>query len=281
MRHAIVLSSTLAASLSGSAFATITGNNVFGDAYLVVDGAKTYSVLDVYMKSNNANDIFSSVAGVSAYKASWILQEKVGSGTATNSTISFKHAGNSSWNPNYTDAAGAAWDSFVTAGMREQSNDGYGGTIGLTVNDFINFNTPNAGKITGSATGSGPTWNASAGANPATNPYCKFGYYNGQTGSINTAKAVTNIAGNGITAGQSLDNHFMIARVALDTADMVAGTTYTFKMQFIFSCVSDGIVQNGSTDANFRINQSLTFAVPAPGAVAAIGLAGLIGRRRG
>ena len=281
MRHAIVLSSTLAASLSGSAFATITGNNVFGDAYLVVDGAKTYSVLDVYIKSDSATDIMSSVYGVSTFKASWILQEKIGSGTATNSTKLFKHAGNSTWNPNYTDAAGAAWDSFLTAGMREQSNDGYGGTtIGLT-NDpgFSNFNTANAGKITGATTGNGPGWYPAAGANPATNPYCQFGYYNGGS---NNAKATRTIAGNGIAAGGSLNNMFMIARVTLDTADMTAGTSYLFKTTFGMTGVSNGTTVAGSTNTNFRVNGvSLTFAaVPSPGAAALVALAGMVGRRR-
>jgi len=270
-----------------SAMATVTGTTAFGDAYIVTDGAKKYSVLDVYMKSNNANDVFSSVAGVSAYKASWILQEKVGSGTAANSAVVFRHAGNSSWNANYAAASNASynptsaqWDSFVTTGMRVQDADAYGATpIALTSDPgFSNMNTANAGKITGATTGNGPGWYPAAGANPATNPYCKFGYYNGAS---NLAKATTTIAGNGIAAGGSLDNHFMIARLAIDTADMVAGTTYTFKMQFTFSCVSDGVTKNGSTDANFRVSQSLTFAaVPGPGALAAVSLAAFLRRRR-
>ena len=285
MRHAHLIAASATACVAASAFATVTGTTAFGDAYLVVDGAKTYSVLDVYMKSNNANDIFSSVAGVSAYKASWILQEKVIPGLPTNSAVVFRHAGNSSWNANYAAASNASWnptsakwDSFVTTGMRVQDADSYGATpIALTSDPgFSNMNTANAGKITGATTGNGPGWYPAAGANPATNPYCKFGYYNGAS---NLAKATTTIAGNGITAGQSLDNHFMIARVALDTADMVAGTTYTFAMKFTFSCVSDGVSKNGSTDANFRINQSLTF-VPGPGALAAVSLAAFLRRRR-
>ncbi|MBM4007953.1 MAG: hypothetical protein FJ292_10455 [Planctomycetes bacterium] len=36
----------------------------------------------------------------------------------------------------------------------------------------------------------------------------------------------------------------------------------------------------GATNAAYRYNQLLTFAVPAPGAAALVGLAGLVGRRR-
>jgi hypothetical protein len=45
--------------------------------------------------------------------------------------------------------------------------------------------------------------------------------------------------------------------------------------------VSNGATVTGSTNANFRVNTTLTFAaVPAPGAVALMGLAGLVARRR-
>jgi len=270
MRNSTLLASAVAAGMASSALATITGTSLFGDSYLVVDGAKTYSVMDVYIKSNNANDVVSSVYGVSAFKASWVQ----------NQSKLFKHAGNSSWNPNYTDAAGAAWDSFVTAGLRGQSNDGYGGTtIGMTADPgFSNMNTANAGKITGATTGNGPGWYPSAGANPSTNPYASFGYYNGAS---NNAKATVTIAAHGIAAGGSLNNMSMIARLAIDTADMVNGTTYLFKAQFAMTAVSNGVTKTGSTDTNFRVSQSLTFAsIPSPGSAALVALAGLVGRRR-
>ena len=67
MRHSMILSAAATAAISGSALATVIGNQVFGDSYLVVDGAKTYSVLDVYVKSNSATDIFSSGYGGQFY----------------------------------------------------------------------------------------------------------------------------------------------------------------------------------------------------------------------
>jgi hypothetical protein len=255
-----VLTGVAAALCTQATQATVIGNQVFGDAYLVVDGAKTYSVLDIYVKSDKSTDIFASLYGVSTYKASWILQEKIGAGTATNSTKALKHAGGSSWNPNYTDAAGAAWDSFVTMGLRTQSNDGDGGTLTAVTADpgFSNMNSANATRITGASTGNGPGWYPAAGAAPAWNPYCVFGYYNGAS---NTAKCRAEIPGNGVTPGSSLDNMFMIARVTMDTADMVAGTTYSYKARFAMTVVSDGVTRTGSTNTSFRVDQSLTFAL--------------------
>ena len=60
MRHSIIATAAVA-SVAGSAMATVTGNKVFGDSYVVQDGSTKYSVLDVYVKSNSANDIFALV----------------------------------------------------------------------------------------------------------------------------------------------------------------------------------------------------------------------------
>jgi hypothetical protein len=275
MRHAMILSAAATAAFSGSALATVIGNQVFGDSYLVVDGGKTYSVLDVYAKSDKATDAFASVYGVSFYKASWTQVQG----------LDFKHVAGTSWNPNSPDAA--SWDSFVTLGMRVQAADEYGFTpIALTPNGFSNISstvTTSNNRLRGFAGGNGPGWYPSVGAHPSTNPFCSFGYYNGQTGTINTAKATGNIAGNGIAAGQSLDNHFMIGRFTIDITDVVATAVegdFTMHLKFAMTVVSDGVTRTGSTNADFRVDQTLSFAVPAPGAAGLLALAGLGGRRR-
>ncbi|MGA1265933.1 MAG: hypothetical protein ACO32J_02000 [Phycisphaerales bacterium] len=274
MRISTLAAAAFAAGMAASASATITGNAVFGDSYIVSDGGRTYSVLDVYIKSNNANDVVASVYGVSAHKAEWVQQQN----------RDFMHSNNSSWNPN--NVSGAAWDSFVTAGMRNQLASEYGATpIALTADPgFSNFNTANAKKVVGPATGNGPGWFPAAGANPATNPYASFGNYNGQSGSINTAKngGEARLAGNGIAAGSSLDNMFMIGRFTIDITDALEGD-FTMALKFAMTVVSDGVTRSGSTNAAFRVDQSLTFAntVPSPGAVALLGLSALVsGRRR-
>jgi hypothetical protein len=256
--------------LTSSALATVEGTRLYGDAYLVVDGAKTYSVLDVYIKATQSTDIVASVYGVAAYKASWVQ----------NQTLSFRHAGNSSWNPNYTDAAGAAWDSFVTTGLRTQTNDGDGGTaIAVTADPgFSNMNSANATRITGSSTGNGPGWYPSVGSTAATNPYCVVGCYNG---AANIAKTQSNIAANGINAGGSLDNMFMLARLAIDTADIGAGVIPTITIKLAMTVLNTGSTTStgGGTNVSYRANSTLSF-VPGPGALAAVSLAAFMRRRR-
>ena len=273
MRNSTFVAAAFAAGLAASASATITGNAVSGDSYLVNDGGRTYSVLDVYIKSNNANDVVASVYGVAAYKAEWTqLQGR-----------DFKHTAGTSWNPNSPDAA--SWDSFVTTGMRVQTADEDGATpIALTADPgFSNFNSTSPtsnNRLRGPTSGNGPGWFPAAGANPASNPYSRVGYYNGQSGPINTAKASSNIAGNGINAGQSLDNMFMIGRFTIDITGAEADL-FTMKLKFAMTGVSNGATVSGSTNANFRVDSTLTFAqVPAPAAAALLGLAGLVTRRR-
>jgi fibronectin type 3 domain-containing protein len=241
--------------VASAAIATVTGNQVFGDAYLVQDGVRTYSVLDVYARSDSALDTFSSVYGVASFKASWIQDQ----------TVDFVHAGNSSWNPNYTDAPGATWDSFVTCGMRVQESDEYGSTPILLTADpgFSNFNTANAKRVVGPVAGNGPGWFPAAGANPEANPFCRFSHYNGIATSVNRAKAAYDVAGNGIAPNQSLDNHLMIGRFAIDVTGLAAGTTRTMTLKFAMTAVSDGVIRSGSVDTAFRVNQTLRFAVPA------------------
>ena len=291
MRHSILLSSLSAASIAASASATVIGNQVFGDAYLVRDGATTYSVLDVYVKSvnNTQNDRFANVAGIDAYKSAFVQRDG----------LQFRHAGNSSWRPNFTGGATAgsvampdgityglhnqAWDSFVTSGLRYQSNDGGGATaLQLTPTFFTNFSAANAGTIAGNTSGTngGAGWYPLAGGTAASNPFCQFSYYNGQTGAVNTAKAATTISGNGITAGQSLDNHFMIGRFTIDVTNWQFINLPTMSLKFAMVVVSDGVQKSGAVDANFRVDQTLSFAVPSPAAGAMLALAGVCGRRR-
>jgi hypothetical protein len=271
--HMFVGSTAMIMGLTSSALATVEGTRLYGDTYLVTDGAKTYSVLDVYIKASQSTDIVASVYGISSWKASWVQ----------NQSLSFRQAGGSSWNPNYTDAAGAAWDSFVTAGIRTQTNDGYGANaIALTADPgFSNMNQANATKITGSSTGNGPGWYPSLGATASANPWCVVGFYNGAT---NIAKTQSNIAANGINAGGSLDNMFMLARLAIDMADVGAAVTPTVTIKLGMTVLNTGSATStgAGTNAAYRAQSTLEFAtaVPGPGALAAVSLAAFMRRRR-
>jgi len=261
-----------ALAVSASAFATVTPGTLFGDSYIVVDGAKTYSVLDVYIKCTNAADIISSTCGVTAYTSNYTL----------NNGKEFKQSANqasaSSWLPVNND--GSVWDSFVTTGCRVQGSDttlagGQAGFLGMQL-DTNWASTSTGGRIDGQAGGAG--WYPSIGASTTTNPYCKAGQYSG-TGSVNTAKATSTIAGNGITAGQSLTNYWMIGRFTIDvTGDSATNNTLT--LQFAVAGKNTGTTPfTGATQTAGRFSYTLTY-VPAPGAAALVGLAGVACRRR-
>ena len=275
------LSLVSALALSASAFATVTPGTLFGDSYIVTEGAKTYSVLDVYIKCSSAADIISSTFGTSAFKSSYTL----------NNGKEFKQSANqavaSSWLPVNDD--GSAWDSFVTTGCRVQGSNttlasGQAGFLGMQL-DTNWASSSNGGQIVGSAGGAG--WYPSIGASTSTNPYARAGYYTG-TGSVNTAKCTSFIGGpnidsndNGITPGQSLSNYWMIGRFSIDVTGEIP-TSNTLTMQFGVAGKNNGTTTfTGATQAAGRFSYTLTYAaVPAPGAAALLGLGGALSRRR-
>jgi hypothetical protein len=75
----------------------------------------------------------------------------------------------------------------------------------------------------------------------------------------------------------------MIGRFTIDITDVVATAVegdFTMRLIFAMTVVSDGVTRSGSTSADFRVDQALTYAVPAPAALSVLGVAGLISRRR-
>ena len=266
MRTATLAAAALAAGVSGSAFATIS-NQLVGDSYILKVGsgasAKFYSVLDVYVKCGASTDIVSSTFGVSAYVASTTMNQ----GDAfvqQNSTLA-----NSAWLPT---AGQAAYDSFVTCGNRDQTS----ASSTLSMQLDTNWSAGTGAGIAG--TSGGPGWYPAVGANTSTNPYARAGFYNGVT---NTAKTDRTIAGNGIVTGGSLDNLWMVGRFSIDVTGISDSATKTMTMVFAVAGKNNGTTTvTGATNASYRYNQTLTFAVPAPGAAALLGLAGLVGRRR-
>lgn len=253
--------------LTGSAFATIS-NQLIGDSYIVKVGAgasaRFYSVMDVYVKCGASTDIVSSTFGVSAYQASTVM----------NQGDAFVQAAGSSWAPTTNSDGGV--DSFVTAGLRTQSSANTLNLLGDT--NFTNFSTVGAGSINSLAGSAGAGWYPGIGANTNTNPYARAGFYNG---AGNVAKASSTIAGNNIAAGGSLDNAWMVGRFVIEVTGLADGTQKDMTMRFAIAGKNNGVTTvTGATNAAYRYNQTLTFAVPAPGAAALLGLAGLVGRRR-
>jgi len=254
---------------ASSAFATVTPTTLFGDSYIVKDGAgataKFYSVLDVYIKGNNAADIISSTFGVTAYTSAFTMNQG-------DAFVQSNGGANSAWQPS---AGQTGWDSFVTTGNRDQASAA--STLSLLLD--TNWSSGTGAAISGTA--GGPGWYPGVGASTSTNPYARIGFYNGDTTAINTAKATTNIAGNGITAGQSLNNHWMIGRFVIEVTGLDASAVKTMTLKFAIAGKQNGSTTfTGATSTAGRFNSTLNFAVPAPGAAALVGLAGLLIRRR-
>ena len=268
--------------LSASAFATVTPGTLFGDSYIVKDGAgasaRFYSVMDVYIKCSSSADIISSTFGVTAYQSAYTQNQGKAFMQSANEAVA------ASWLPVNNDGKG--WDSFVTTGCRVQGSNtslasGQAGFLNLQL-DTNWASSSNGGRIDGTAGGAG--WYPAIGASTSTNPYAKAGQYSG-TGAVNTAKATTTIAGNGIAAGQSLTNYWMVGRFTIDVTQADPNTPVTgpltLSMKFAIAGKNNGTTTfTGATQAAGRFDYTLTYAVPAPGAAALVGLAGMIVRRR-
>ena len=79
------------------AMAAVTPGTLFGDSYLVTDGARTYSVLDVYLKCTTSKDIISSVFGTTGWGSSYGL----------NNGKTFVHSNGNGTNSAWLPAAGS------------------------------------------------------------------------------------------------------------------------------------------------------------------------------
>lgn len=322
MNTRFVLSAS-ALAITSSAFATVSPTMV-ADTYTIADGGRTYSVLDIYLKSSNSNvsDVGNPLTGLSSFEFILATSKAVRTGAAVTSDI-FVQTDNSSWAP--TNTSGKAWDSFVTAGARQQGATvtnlagsvkdiaGAGAITGAT--DFAQYTVANSNYINNGFNGGWLPTGVGSGAYStsaaAQNPFARLSVYNaiwapggtkaglaylGSTLNRNDlnskgeilqgrAAAVGTGVSNGM-AGSTLDFHFMIGRFAID----VTGSTEAITMQFQGnmtgrhgSITSDniGTIFTGATTASYKASQFFTFAaVPAPGAFALLGLAGLLSRHR-
>ena len=248
------------AAMSGAqvAMATVTPGTLFGDSYIVKDGegasARYYAVMDVYIKCSSSADIILGVFGVTNFPV--IVR--------TEPEKCFQHSNTGAtncWLPTNDD--GVVWDSFVTTGCREQGSSGtlsggFGGFLDLQLS--VAPDGPQTDCCKCLLTG----WSPRIGAGTSTNPYSRAGQYGGN-GSVNTAKASTTIAGNGITAGQSLTNYWMVGRFTIDVTGDYA-TNNTLSMQFCIAGKNNGTTTftgaTGPTQAAGRFNYTLTYAAP-------------------
>ena len=240
----------------------------------VVSGVtRTYSAIDVFVDCDNAADYIVNFYGVQL-KKSFVGVVKNGvsnSATATNTTatngVLFNQGTgtNKGWNPDFDNADGL-YDSFVTIGGRTQDAAGNPDSGNQLAKDpsFANFSSSTSGfgtlrTGTTTTTDDGPGWYS---ADP-----------NNQMNK----------------AGSYADLKIMLGHFVVDVTSYL-GTTNSIQLSFLATYT---IKINGTTQQQNRTSPGsptqttssvpLTFdfyPVPAPGAVALIGVAGLVSRRR-
>jgi len=225
-------------------------------------GANT--VIDLYAGVDNASDKFLNVynANISTSLAGGFFQ-KAGLATKT-------------WKPDtagFTSTRNTNDDSFMTAGTF--SGGQYGGEYyaSANTNGDPNFN--------------GTSWNATPASPAATTVPANAGWYTGDPTSVdNRAESLAGMIGRvntGITASVGVPPSFTAGSAGTANAaygiwcgHLVVVGTGSMGTSVLWSAsvsIKDGVT--GATDQ--RIS---TFAVPAPGALALLGIAGFASRRR-
>ena len=232
---------TAAASVVASADAGFAGFVAFSRNV----GSNT--VIDVFAAVDNAGDKFLNVYNT----------------VSNGSFVQKAGLSNKTWKPdaaNFTSTRNTFDDSFMTAGCF--SGGSYGGEF------YASGNTSGDPNFTGTS------WNASPASLPATTIPSLAGWYTGDPPSIDnvaellsaTATGGTRLDGTG-AAGKAYGiwcAHFVVTGI-----NKVIGTDFTFSA---FASIKD---VNGSTS---QASSSFT-PIPAPGAIALLGMAGALSRR--
>jgi len=246
---------------AASANASILGYS--GTNYLVVDGSRRYSVMDVYVNCSNAFDKCVNYYGQNLPgKNGWVTTTMNGvtnandSATATNGAA-WVHSNGTGWMPS-SNANANAWDSFVTVGARSQSEAQSSSAITADPY-FVNGNTAGAGTIQGG--------------------YNNTGFYVG-AGWYTASPLYT-----GDIAGTYADKRMMLGRFTIDVTDKTSNSVDVVTMQMhgevTFKVNGTSIGGGTTTQPTFTMNATYSnFVVPTPGAIALVGLAGLVSRRR-
>jgi MYXO-CTERM domain-containing protein len=206
-----------------------------------------YTIMDIFAGVSNASDKFLNVydANISTTVAGGFFQ-KAGLATKT-------------WKP---DAAGFtntrnSIDSFMTAGTF--SGGSYGGEY------YASTNTTADPNFTGTS------WNATPASPAATTIPANAGWYTADPTSVdNNAESLAGLTGrvNG-TNGQFATHGIWVAHLVLSGTNVQIGTDVSFAG---FASIKDGI--------SGALSQGSSSFVPAPGALALLGLAGFAARRR-
>jgi hypothetical protein len=272
---------------------------LYADTYIVVDGGRIYSVLDIYAKGSHLGDAgLASVLGLSSHPVIFKTSQ------ATAGADIFVHGGSAGngWLP--TDSAAKSWDSFITAGNRSQGvyakvtnragtliDQGVAGNW-VAASSFSQMNVPGSNFIDeGTASGwfSAKGGNAYSSAAASENPFARVSLYNSYWNSVYTdlyrgadvlltkgqmQTGRTTAAGSAVlngTAGASLDWHWMIGRFAIEVTGKSDTEVITMQAQFNMvgrngsgTGTETGITFSGAltTTPAYKVSNHFTFAMP-------------------
>jgi hypothetical protein len=201
-----------------------------------------YTVIDIFAGVQNASDKFLNVYN-----------------TTSNGTF-YQAPGltNKTWKP---DAAGFtatrnSIDSFMTAGTF--SGGAYGGEY------YASTNTNGDPNFTGTS------WSPTPASAAATTIPALAGWYTGDPTSVdNTAESIVGLQNRSNGTGAAAANFGIWCAHLVLTGNKVIGTDFTFSA---FASIKDGV--------SGAVSQAQSNFVPAPGALALLGLAGFAARRR-
>ena len=205
------------------------------------------TVIDIFAGVSNASDKFLNVYNTSS---NGVFVQKAG-------------LANKTWKPDaagFTSTRNTADDSFMTAGTF--SGGAYGGEY------YASTNTNGDPNFTGTS------WNATPASALATTIPALAGWYTGDPTSVdNSAESLAGLVGrvNG-TGAASANFGVWVAHLVVAGNNKVIGQGG----DFTFSAFAS--IKDGATGQTSQGNSS--FIVPAPGAIALLGVAGLASRRR-
>ena len=232
----------------------------------------------------------------------------------------FVQAGGSSWNATYGGSeAWDSFVALGNRKQNASATNRAGSNINMSsgtwtpATDFTQMNVANSNFINNSG-GSG--WLNSLGSNPylsgtapsaAENPFARVSLYNStwnstyatldragllasKGGLFNgnaTAAGATTATATG-AAGTSLEFHWMVGRFAIEVTGERVGQAITMQAQFNMvgkngTSNEAGSTFTGASTTSYKVSQFFAFntaAVPTPGAIALLSVAGLMGRRR-
>jgi hypothetical protein len=237
---------------AASANAGILGYSA--DRYLVVDGGRTYSVIDVFVNCSANFDklvnVFGQSASPSFVRTTLNGVQNAGDASSATNGAPFAQESGTGWMP--TASSSKSWDSFVTIGARTQSVAQ--STVAVSGDpNFVNAFTTGANTLQGGYSGSnyiGPGW-LSNNANDAS-----------------------------VSAVSYADKRLMMGRFTVDITSMNGNDVLTLQFKAKLSMRVNGTALNGGTITQPAIDLSYNYLIPAPGAVALVGLAGVVSRRR-